>query len=412
LHARRPPGKGLVTMAKTVATVRVYNVRFGDCFLVSLPTADCEKHILIDFGNASGAVKSGGGENDVFRPIAEDILQRTNKHLDLLIMSHEHLDHMEGFYSEKNIFNKIKVDFVWMPIMSDPEYYKDNPQCKPLKMAQLGLFGLAQRWDQMGRLGCMPEDILSIIQNNVLDLSNLDRIDYLRQLPSTPHHVYYLYRGINTKNLHALGDTVKIDVLGPEKDASVYYPKKYPGFWFEAARRLGSVKGKSKDREERLPPTAPSHMAQDEFDHLREDISELDMADLLAIDKAANNTSLVIRINIGGKTMLFTGDAEAESWAIMKQKELLEPVDILKVAHHGSINGMPFEGDESVVPLLLKRGKNTKSIVSTRKGVYGHTSESEIPNKRLMALLKKKCKSVLITENSIGLGEYKDVNMA
>jgi hypothetical protein len=95
----------------------------------------------------------------------------------------------------------------------------------------------------------------------------------------------------------------------------------------------------------------------------------------------------------------------------MKEKGLLEPVDLLKVAHHGSLNGMPFEGEESVVPLLLKTRKKTKAIVSTRKGVYGKTAETGIPNPRLMKLLKKKCKQVLITENNIGLGEYEDVTI-
>jgi hypothetical protein len=44
------------------ATIRSYNVGFGDCFLMSLEYADgAEKHLLIDFGTTGlpeGAPKS------------------------------------------------------------------------------------------------------------------------------------------------------------------------------------------------------------------------------------------------------------------------------------------------------------------------------------------------------------------
>jgi hypothetical protein len=396
-------------MPTNLPIVRVYNVRFGDCFLVTIFEPKPEKHILIDFGNAAGAAKSGGGENDVFTPIAEDILKRTHKHLNLIILSHEHLDHMEGFYSQTEIFDQISVDDVWMPIMSNPKYDSGDSQFHSFRLAQRGLFNLTQRWDQMGRLECLPEEVISIIQNNVLDLSNRDRINYLRQLPKSPKHVHYLYRGMDTRSRHTLGSGVDIRVLAPEKDANVYFSKKDTEMWLNAAQRLGSIALQPKGSTKCPAPTAPYHMEQDEFEHLREEISELDTADLFAINKAANNTSLVIEITVGGKTLLFPGDAEDESWAIMKKKGLLEPVDILKVAHHGSINGMPFEGEQSVVPDLVKRNKKTKAIVSTREGVYGTTEETAIPNKRLMTVLKTKCTEVLITEHSIGLGAHRDI---
>ncbi len=211
--------------------------------------------------------------------------------------------------------------------------------------------------------------------------------------------------GVN--KFHALGKDVKIKVLAPEEDASVYYSKNSPEFMTAMADRLGGENPPINPKKKYQGPEPPSHVAKEEFEHLREDIAELDMTDLLAIDKAANNTSLVVQIEFGGKLMLFAGDAEAESWAIMKKKKLLDKVDILKVAHHGSINGMPFEGANSVVQYLIS--KKTTAIVSTRKGVYGSTTESEIPNKRLMALVKKKKKKVVNTEINIEIGGSKDI---
>jgi len=90
----------------------------------------------------------------------------------------------------------------------------------------------------------------------------------------------------------------------------------------------------------------------------------------------------------------------------MKSKGLLGSLDVLKVAHHGSLNGMPFEGDGSILDMLLKSGKKTTAIVSTCRGVYGDTSETEIPNQRLMALLRKRCGKVINTEEDARPGEY------
>src|SRR3954447_1082013 len=80
--------------------VRVYNVLFGDAILVSVPDRGPsgkteQRHILIDFGNAF--VK--GGRDDVFEPVMRDILAVLDgRPLDLYVMTHEHLDHVQGLY--------------------------------------------------------------------------------------------------------------------------------------------------------------------------------------------------------------------------------------------------------------------------------------------------------------------------
>lgn len=101
----------------SVATLRAYNVLFGDCILVSIPKTDRVRHILFDFGNAPSGAR-GGGRNDVF-PAAKDIAKRTDGRLDLVVMTHEHLDHMEGFFSEKAVFDKMEVGEVWMSVMRE-----------------------------------------------------------------------------------------------------------------------------------------------------------------------------------------------------------------------------------------------------------------------------------------------------
>lgn len=398
-----------VRQPSTTVRVRGYNVRFGDCILISFDAGAGEKHILIDFGNAPGGVRGDGGRNDVFGPVARDIARRTKKRIDLLVMTHEHLDHMEGFYSEQAVFDRCEIGEVWMSAMSAPDYYRRHPKSQPEKRARLALLDTAMRWQQEGRIDSLPAPLRALIANNVLALANRERIDYLRGLVPKKR-VRYLSRRTGATRVPSLGPGVKVEVLAPEREASVYYKSNDRRFWLDAAARFGAASGTTRrPRAASTPPKAPRHMAPDEFALLRDEIAEMDLADLLAIDKAANNTSLVLRITVHGKVLLFPGDAEAESWARMKQAKLLAPVDLLKLAHHGSINGMPFEGKEDVLGHLLKPGRKTVALVCTCRGVYGDTRETEIPQHRLMARLGEKCAKVYVTQDAAPFGQGFDI---
>jgi hypothetical protein len=105
---------------------------------------------------------------------------------------------------------------------------------------------------------------------------------------------------------------------------------------------------------------------------------------LLAIDKAANNTSIVFCLKWKGWTLLFPGDAEERSWKEMNKENVLTPVDFLKISHHGSSNGTPDSG------ILLKLfpdhspGTGDRSAaIATYKDVY-----TGIPDEGILEELK------------------------
>ena len=54
-----------------------------------------------------------------------------------------------------------------------------------------------------------------------------------------------------------------------------------------------------------------------------------------------NNNSVLVRMEFGEFSMLFTGDSETEQreWLMENHSDLLD-VDVLKASHHGSINGV------------------------------------------------------------------------
>ena len=78
-----------------------------------------------------------------------------------------------------------------------------------------------------------------------------------------------------------------------------------------------------------------------------------------------NNASAVALLNAGGTRVLLTGDAEAPVEALLRERGVLEPVDVLKVGHHGS--------ESSTTDGLLAATRPKVALISAgRENEYGH----------------------------------------
>jgi hypothetical protein len=368
--------------------VRSYNVEFGDCVLFSVNEGSAQKpawkHALFDFGNVAGK----GGPNELFAPIAADIKKVTHNTLDLLVMTHEHLDHMEGFYHQRKIFDSMKVKHVWMSIPSAPDYYQTHPKSrKALAAAQRMLRTCHAEFRARGWLrGASGPMLKALIQNN---LTNTDRVNYVRKLGKK--NVHYLYRGVSTMGKHPF-QKVDFRILAPEEEMSVYYGKA-----LAFARGMGGLRQRFAGVPERR--ALPRHISRTEFERLRDALQSGELDAVQEIDAAKNNTSLVVLATVGGKKLLFTGDAEVESWEKMQKKKLLGPVDFLKVSHHGSWNGTPKFDGKSVVETLFPATSSKKgaALVSTKSNVYG--TVNKVPHEETLQLFRKRCEKVYVTED-------------
>ena len=81
-----------------------------------------------------------------------------------------------------------------------------------------------------------------------------------------------------------------------------------------------------------------------------------------------NDASLVLRLDYGARSFLFTGDAEAATEAEMRTAGLLREADVLKVAHHGSTSSSTPEFLAAVAPRL--------AVISVGEGNdYGHPAQ-------------------------------------
>ncbi|MEZ5936491.1 MAG: hypothetical protein R3F54_32265 [Alphaproteobacteria bacterium] len=113
--------------------IQAYNVGFGDAILVRIPTEqpDAEKPfrtILIDGGNA---LNKEGGDDGLLLHAMRAIHDVTGGVVDLYIMTHEHMDHVQGPLLLHNEDGKdIRAEHVWMTASAQPGYYDTHPEAK------------------------------------------------------------------------------------------------------------------------------------------------------------------------------------------------------------------------------------------------------------------------------------------
>lgn len=378
--------------------IRAYVVGFGDCIMLTLPDGREKRHVLIDFGRAPNDATS----LDRFPAIAEDIASRCEGHLDLVVVTHEHLDHMEGFYRQRKIFDHLQVDQVWMGLPSEPNYYRDYPKARSAKKLREAVGAFARRATMKGVV--FHPAFRSLVENN---LSNKDRIDYLRKLGSKP--AMYLARGARVGT--AWSKAINIQVLAPEKDMSIYYGKN--ARMRARAASFAATLGVSPDiagdggfawdfkSVQRVQKPDWGGFSETDYNRLRRAVREDGVTAARFIDKAQNNTSLCLLIEVAGKRLLLPGDAELESWEQMHKyckAQLSAPVDFLKVSHHCSHNGTPVDALDALLP--VKRAKKAKILVSTKRNVYG--TKNPVPDSGLMTELKRRCSELVTTDGATG----------
>ena len=99
--------------------IHAYNVAFGDALLLEIPDRRQTRWVLFDVGN----VLSGeGGDNAPLVDAIKDIRDRTSGHIDLYIMTHEHLDHVQGLLAAKKAGVELQLERVWMTASAAPDY--------------------------------------------------------------------------------------------------------------------------------------------------------------------------------------------------------------------------------------------------------------------------------------------------
>lgn len=352
--------------------VRAYNVGFGDAVLVSIPERtvrgrETTRHLLIDVGNLLAGQTN---VDDVFLTVVQDIADRTDGEVDLYVMTHEHLDHVQGLYYASLRGVELKARYAWLTGSSDPDYYERNAKARKRRLdLQLALEDAIRlrEADDDPQLEWMIRNNSAMLPPGALGLSTADYVDHLRTL-APEGRTHYVHRSTSPRRKHPFKEA-KLRILAPEKDTTAYYGRAARGGSLTATTADSGSDSHGVGATEHLsaPPVGVDPGA---FFDLLQSRRGRTRRRIMEIDAANNNTSVVIEIEWRGWRLLFPGDAELGSWARMSKEKLLHPVHFVKVSHHGSHNGTYEEIFDEVLPPVCPDGRERHAVVSTSDGSW------------------------------------------
>lgn len=330
--------------------VRMFDVGLGDFIYCAIPGAHesgRDFHMVIDCGSLSGEAYL---RNAV--PLMKEMLPIVDgkKHLDLLIVTHQHKDHMLGFGLP--LWDDITIGAMWMSVAMKPE----NDQAKRARKLH-ELAGAAMEQAAAFNLGLEFGDLFAAYAaNNDAAVRNLTEV-----LPEKNGiQPVYVSAGQSTSDGLSLPlkDAV-FEILGPEQEVDKWYlgtPKESRVSHLLQMAEEGTLKSALP-----LPlkgGRTPTNIAAIDFRNLQSRMLATGLALSDADGAVVNNTSVVLLVTWNGKRLLFVGDAEWESrfkegaansaWNTMwnlRQDRLKGPLDFLKVGHHGSENATPWNED-------------------------------------------------------------------
>lgn len=370
-------------------TVRMYNVGFGDCFLIKIPGAGRVQKVLIDCGTIAAATIS---MPDIVDTLIQDVTDDDDvPRIDVVVGTHRHADHVSGFSDPR--WKDVEVKEVWMPWTEDPK----DPEAKFIRETQSRL-ALALKSVWTNRLAINDSDVnarqfLAVAENA---LSNAKAMTTLHKgFKKSPLKRFLC---APTTGLDALEtrvfDGVTTYVLGPSKSVDIIRDMNPPAgktylkqFSFEEKREPLHTAFNPFGPEWTVTPADYNWgdiMLQPDEVELLKDFSDLaDPALTVSLDKAVNGTSLVLVFEIGDAVLLFPGDAQWGTWnAILRDseaRELLSRVNFFKIGHHGSHNATPKEFVTNVLQ------NNCCAMMSTKAGKW-----ASIPRQPLVSALEAK----------------------
>lgn len=432
--------------------IRSYQVGFGDCFLLTFnypgaaKAADQSRHILIDFGSTGLPPET---PPDQMMRVARDIKEQCGERLHVVVATHRHKDHISGFTTQNDgsgtgdIIAQLNPEAVIQPWTEDPEAHDppagSSPSAKEsagktpagtavtdsrslqamhvsslenmnavseAMLAEVKHLSDERKFKQPLRAG-IAEKIRFLADNN--GLPNKSAVENLRKMGRN----YYVSHG-SKLDFSKLLPGVDITVLGPptmeqhaaiqkqrsaDKDEFWMLRAAAQKFWGQQAATGEMLEDFAKDKRSLFPGAdvisrvIPPHNKWF-VRQIRSMRSEQMLGLVRILDKALNNTSVILLFDIGGKKLLFSGDAQIENWeyslSLEEDLKQLKDVEVYKVGHHGSRNATPktlwenfqHKGEKATDKARLK------TLVSTMDGKHGsRANHSEVPRRTLIDAL-------------------------
>jgi hypothetical protein len=369
---------------------------------------DPKRHLLIDFGT-TGIPKNFGSPSALQERIAKDIKTTCNGTLHGIVVTHRHKDHISGFDGKSGtILAALNPEVV---IQSWTEHPDADPKASTPPSPTKGFVASLDNMHRFSVNTLKTIESLRVSQTvkkqlRFLGEDNLKNLGAVRTLMNMKAKHFYVNAG-QVLPLDKTFPGIKFHVLGPptlEQSQSIKKQRASDkdefwllnNFWgLQAASvkrvaRKGSIFSKSFLSQKNMPAFSVRWF----FPRL-ENLRGEQMLELVRIlDKAMNNTSVILLIEVGKKILLFPGDAQIENWEYAlkaapernKWLNLLKNVDVYKVGHHGSRNATP----KTLWKLFgrkmdVNKPSRLKTFLSTMNGKHGSASRgTEVPRSTLM----------------------------
>ncbi|MDW4573830.1 hypothetical protein R8Z57_13700 [Microbacterium sp. M3] len=352
--------------------VRMYQVGFGDCFLLSveydepLPDGRAERHLLIDFG--SSHPPRPGKARGRMADVAALVDEHTGGVLDVLVVTHRHRDHLRGFEvgAAAAVMKKLAPKLVLRSWTEDPALAPtaDGPSgagaraagpasaaagAAATRTAGAGSTAASRAADRAPAAGGVSPAapaggvsaasaryaaLLARAQEHVARLSdvagldddiraaaedqlkNAEAVALLEEL-SEDGRGRYLHAGMDL-DLAEVVPGLETLVLGPptvDQDPRVAKQRENdPEYWLTALDASLRAAGSAAEAGAPTPPSPPPGPVRWLVERLASERSHSAARLVRDLDDALNNTSLVLLLRVGGVTLLFPGDAQIENW--------------------------------------------------------------------------------------------------
>jgi len=408
--------------------VRMYRHGLGDCFLLRFPgPAKKTVNVLIDCGIVLGArpIPDQDPPVDRLRAAVKDLLAECGNHIHLLIVTHEHWDHVSGFAQARDLFGShdVKIDQLWVAWTEDPDD-KQAEEIREERRQRMNALraALAMRTPTPGAAPS-PLESLQGFFGNLGAKDSEQTAEAFNWIKDRVKDKQYLRPGGKREVPGAKG--VQAYVLGPPLDPKLMRKSKPSQSRDEIyltpdVNRLAeellaagnslddttTLRGPFDDTFGLSPEAAAVHpFFRERYGFTPEagepwrriDNDWLALADRLALqlDSNTNNTSLVLAFELpSGDVLLFPGDAQIGNWLSWhtvkwegedtKAADLLRRVVLYKVSHHGSENATLSDQGMDMMPDGL-------AALLPVNEVQAHAKRwNDMPYDRLLAALERK----------------------
>lgn len=431
----------------------MYRQGLGDCFLLTFTETDKEElNMLID----CGLLQNTANGPEIMRQVVADIEQNLKdspdgngkKFLDVVVLTHEHADHISGFTHARDIFDRIDFGEVWAAWMDDETHPKYKQVRERFHKQLAGLHTAVTKMKSDRRTG-LKEAVGFLVKEFFED----DVLPASKDGVRSKAWQYVLSKGkakrfFTPGTMFLLGEfaDIRVYMLGPSEDylsftkvnptAEDTYRNEDAGFaimdsFFAAVD--DSDAGLSEtcqpfELEMRVPrrDAEANQFFKDYYGFDKGDADEWRRIDnewlalagglALNLDTYTNNTCLAFAIEFvsSKKVLLFPGDAQYSNWlswqkleweipnaAGVKEKvttqNLLERTVLYKVGHHGSHNatlkthGLEMMRSPDLMAMIPVNRKQAEAKVSKT-----NPKGWQMPEKNLFKRLKERTRGRIV----------------